>query len=116
MDRSLRLLARSRFLSRAPASHPSPGPRPAGAAVLLLRPRNVVRMASRLPALRSRYWAACWNFAAGPGRLLRRGSAREGRQLLARALPGLPDPAPAALTASPLPAGAALGTVLGWTV
>eukprot|EP00069_Balaena_mysticetus_P018120 bmy_11175T0 len=47
MDRSLRLLARSRFLSRAPASHPSPGPGPAGAAILLLRPRNVVRMASQ---------------------------------------------------------------------
>ncbi|XP_060164222.1 fumarate hydratase, mitochondrial isoform X2 [Globicephala melas] len=47
MDRALRLLARSRFLSRAPASDPRPGPGPGGAALLLLRPPNVVRMASQ---------------------------------------------------------------------
>lgn len=46
MDRALRLLARSRFLSRAPASDPRPGPGPGGAKLLLLRPPNVVRMVS----------------------------------------------------------------------
>uniref|UniRef100_A0A4X1THT6 Fumarate hydratase, mitochondrial n=1 Tax=Sus scrofa TaxID=9823 RepID=A0A4X1THT6_PIG len=46
MDRVLRLLARSRCLSRVPASAPGPGPgsSPSGVSRLLLRPPNAARM------------------------------------------------------------------------
>ena len=46
MDRALRLLARSRLLSRNPGSAPRPGLGPGGPAVLLLRPPNAARMVS----------------------------------------------------------------------
>ena len=46
MDRALRLLARSRLLSRNPGSAPSPGLGPGGPAVLLLRHPNDARMVS----------------------------------------------------------------------